>query len=44
MFLYSSNKIRTTIRASFVRTLNKIRPKLPIHYKAVLNLSAFPKI
>ena len=22
----------------------KIRPKLPIHYKAVLNLSAFPKI
>ena len=37
MFLYLSNEIRTTIRASFVRHSTKISPKLPIHYEAVLS-------
>ena len=43
MFLYSSNKIRTTM-PHLSEHSTKIRPKLPIHYKTVLNLGAFPKI
>ena len=42
MFLYSSNEIRTTIRASFVRTLNQ--NKIKATYTLQSCLSAFPKI